>query len=141
MMAVMRVLCDDVEVGGQITPADVSAVAARGVKSIICNRPDNEAAGQPGSADIEAAAKAAGLEYRHIPMAGNVPLELIETSRAAYADMPKPIVAYCGSGMRSTVLWCFACVKDKGVDFVLMRASEAGYELTHIRPSLEAYAR
>ena len=47
------------------------AEAARaGFKSVVNNRPDHEhGPGQPTSAEIEAAARAAGLEYRFLPVA------------------------------------------------------------------------
>ena len=55
-------------VSGQIAPADVAEAAALGVTLIVNNRPDGEEPGQPSGAEIEAAAVAAGLEYRHIPV-------------------------------------------------------------------------
>jgi sulfide:quinone oxidoreductase len=49
-----------VSVSEQVSPEAVADIAAAGFKSIICNRPDGEGADQPGFAEIEAAAKAAG---------------------------------------------------------------------------------
>ena len=56
-------------VAGQIAPADVAALKAQGVTMIVNNRPDGEDVGQPTSAEIEAAARDAGLDYRHVPIA------------------------------------------------------------------------
>jgi len=53
--------------------------------------------------------------------------------------MPRPIFAYCASGTRSTVLWCFAHVQSLGVDGVLDGAAKAGYDLGHIKSSLTQF--
>ena len=54
----------------QLEPAAMALVAQAGFKSVINNRPDHEGgADQPTSAAIEAAALAAGLSYRHLPVA------------------------------------------------------------------------
>ena len=63
-----RTLDETILVAGQIQPEDVATAAAQGVRTIINNRPDDEQAGQPRGAEIEAAAKAAGLGYAHIPV-------------------------------------------------------------------------
>ena len=63
-----RQLDDKTFVCGQITPGEVAAIKDLGVTMIVNNRPDNEDEGQPTSAEIEAAAKAAGMEYRHVPI-------------------------------------------------------------------------
>ena len=57
----------------QIVAEDLQAVAAQGVRLLVNNRPDGEEPGQPSSAEIEAAARAAGLDYHHIPVAGGFP--------------------------------------------------------------------
>jgi uncharacterized protein (TIGR01244 family) len=81
-----------------------------GFKSVINNRPDFEhGPGQPSNADIEAAARAAGLEYRFLPVDGGYqsPQEI-----AAFAklleELPRPILAFCRSGARSTRLYMAA---------------------------------
>ena len=54
---------DHVSVSGQISPDDIPALKAAGFTTIVNNRPDGEAPDQPSGAEIEAAAKAAGLAY------------------------------------------------------------------------------
>ena len=39
-------ITDQFPVSAQLTTADVKALASRGIKSLICNRPDGEAADQ-----------------------------------------------------------------------------------------------
>lgn len=140
-MSAFRPLTDDVSVGGQVMPDDMADLAARGIKTIINNRPEGEMPGQPGSEALSAAAKAAGIDYVYLPMAGGISLELIEGSAAAYADLPGPKIAFCASGMRSVALWCFALVKDNGVESVLQTAADAGYNLAHMKGVLEGYAQ
>ncbi len=55
---------------------------------------------------IEAAAKAAGLKARYIPVvAGQISDEDVAAFGAALAELPGPVLAYCRSGARSTALW------------------------------------
>lgn len=77
-----------------------------GFKSVICNRPDGEAADQPEYVDVEAAAKLAGIETSYIPIyPGMMGHEEITAFKAAMKDLPGPILAYCRSGARSTILF------------------------------------
>jgi uncharacterized protein (TIGR01244 family) len=83
------------------------AQAARaGFRSVINNRPDfEEGPQQPTNASIEAAARAAGLEYRFLPVNGMYQSreEIVEFARLL-AELPRPILAFCRSGARSTRL-------------------------------------
>jgi sulfide:quinone oxidoreductase len=49
----VRKLTDDVFVAPQIEVSDIPALAARGFRTIICNRPDGEALEQPSFSEIE----------------------------------------------------------------------------------------
>ena len=51
----IKQLNDAFSVSSQISTEDVKALADRGVKSLICNRPDGEAADQVNVSEIEAA--------------------------------------------------------------------------------------
>jgi sulfide:quinone oxidoreductase len=101
-------LTADYSVSGQIKPADVAGLAAMGYKSIICNRPDNEGFFQPVYADIEKAAKEAGLECRFIPLGRPMTGDPLGDTIKAIKEMPKPILAYCASGNRSQQLFMAA---------------------------------
>jgi uncharacterized protein (TIGR01244 family) len=58
-------------VAPQLTPDAMAELARLGFRSVVNNRPDFEhGPDQPTSAAIEAAAVAAGLEYRHLPVDG-----------------------------------------------------------------------
>jgi len=122
-------------VSGQIAASDLAEVAAAGVKTIVNNRPDGEEPGQPAGAEIEAAARAAGLAYRHIPVAGGIsPAQVDAMAEALVAG---PALAFCRSGTRSTFLWALARAKQGADGASLLRAAaEAGYDLNPIRPYL-----
>lgn len=97
----------------QVHPEDIPALAAAGMRSIINNRPDYEGgAGQPTSAQLEAAARAAGLEYRYLPVppAGHTP-EQARSMVDAVDSLPQPVVAFCRTGRRSAALYRLG--KDK----------------------------
>ena len=136
----MKPLAENIHVSGQITTDDIESLANAGVKTIINNRPDSEAAGQPSSEQMQRASEKLNLTYIYLPMAGGISADLINGSITAYESSPKPIFTYCASGTRSTVLWCFAHVKDQGIDGVLNAAAAAGYNLEQIRLPLTNFA-
>ncbi len=135
----MKELPGDVFVTGQLLPAQIQALAEQGVMTFINNRPDMEAPLQPLSETLEAMAQGCGVDYHHIPMAGGLTAGLIEASCTAFEESPRPIVALCASGTRSSALWCFAHVEKLGVDGVLDAVSAAGYGLEQLRVPLEGY--
>ncbi|MEX8497751.1 MAG: TIGR01244 family sulfur transferase [Leptothrix ochracea] len=100
----------DVCVAPQLDPAAMAAAAAAGFRSVINNRPDFEGGpDQPTSAAVEAAAQAAGLIYAFLPVSGMYQSpEEIARFRALLDTLPKPILAFCRSGARSTKLFIAA---------------------------------
>lgn len=136
----MHELPGDVFVTGQLLPAQLQALAEQGIMTFINNRPDMETPLQPLSEDMERAAHHLSIDYFHIPMAGGISEGLIDASVTAYENAPRPILAFCGSGMRSTALWAFANVKAMGVDNVIKAVEESPYNLAQIYPMLKEYA-
>ena len=126
-----RQLDDKTLVNGQIAPEDVPALKEIGVTLIVNNRPDGEDAGQPESDDIEAAAKAAGIDYRHVPIARGLGPSDIEAMREAmHAAGEGKLFAFCRSGNRSTLAWAVAKSEDGVPTEELHRqANEAGFDL------------
>ena len=70
MAADIRTVTGSFSTAPQLLPQDMEEAAARGFALVINNRPDGEAPGQPTSAEMAAAAKAAGLEYLYVPVRG-----------------------------------------------------------------------
>jgi len=108
----LRQIDHDFAVAGQIAPADVPTLAAAGFRSIICNRPDHEEPGQPSYAEIEKAAKEAGLSAAFVPVrSGGVTADDVANMAAALEDAERPTLAYCRSGARSTTIYGLALRK------------------------------
>ena len=126
-----RQLDDRTLVSGQISPEDVPALKDLGVTLIVNNRPDNEDVGQPEGDDIEAAAQAAGIVYRHVPIARGLGPSDIEAMRdAMHAVGDGKLFAFCRSGNRSTLAWAVAKSEDGTSREELDRCvSEAGFDL------------
>ena len=105
-----RPVAPDVCVAPQLTPEAMAEAARQGFRSVINNRPDyEEGPEQPTNASIEAAAKAAGLQYAFLPVDGGYqsPEEIAAFARLL-AEMPRPVLAFCRSGARSTRLFVAA---------------------------------
>ena len=103
----LRQIADTVCVAPQLRPEAMAELARLGFKSVVNNRPDFEhGPDQPTNAAIEAAALAAGLQYRFLPVQGGWQSpEQIAAFAALLAELPAPLVAFCRSGARSTRLY------------------------------------
>ena len=103
----VRAIAPDVCVAPQLTPSAMAEAAQAGFKSVVNNRPDFEhGPDQPTSAQVEAAARAAGLEYRHLPVAGGYQSpDEIAAMATLLAELPRPLLMFCRSGARSARLY------------------------------------
>lgn len=125
-------LTEQLSVAPQIDVADLATLAARGFRSIINNRPDHEAPGQPGNAELEAAAQQAGLGWRHVPvLSGQFTEAQVRDFAEALDELPGPVLAYCRSGTRCCALW--ALQAEGPVEEVLATTRAAGYDLSMLR--------
>jgi uncharacterized protein (TIGR01244 family) len=124
-------------VAGQLWPDDIAAAAAEGVTMIVNNRPDGEEYGQPTAAMIEQAAREAGLDYRHIPVGGGFSQAQVEAMAQAIEAAKGPLLAFCRSGTRSTLLWALArAAAGDSAEEIAAKAAAAGYDLAPIRAYL-----
>lgn len=126
-----RQLDEKTLIGGQIVPEEIAGLKALGVTLVVNNRPDGEDEGQPASADIEAAALAAGLDYRHVPIArGMGPSDVEAMREAIHACGDGRMFAFCRSGNRSALAWAVARNEDGVEREELKRCAEgAGISL------------
>ncbi|MEO6581056.1 MAG: TIGR01244 family sulfur transferase [Sphingomicrobium sp.] len=129
-----RQLDDRTFVCGQIAPGDIAAIKDLGVTMIVNNRPDHEDEGQPTSAEIEQAARAAGLDYRHVPIVRGMGPTDVEAMRDAIAAVGDgKLVAYCRSGNRSALAWAVARSEDGVPREELERCADgAGFSLAPV---------
>ena len=123
----------DTFVAGRIEPADMGEIAAAGVALVINNRPDHEEPGQPLGDDIRAAAEAAGLTYRFVPVAGGLSAQQVEAMAEALDEAEGKVLAFCRSGTRSTYLWALAqSRRGADADTLFRQAAAAGYDLSPV---------
>jgi uncharacterized protein (TIGR01244 family) len=115
----------------------MAEAAARGVTLAVNNRPDDEEAGQWTSADLEAAARAAGLDYIHIPVGLEFSEEKVAALTEALMGTEGRVLVFCKTGTRSTYLWALAQAKAGESPEALDRsARRAGYSLGPLMPWL-----
>jgi uncharacterized protein (TIGR01244 family) len=126
----------------QIGPGDVAEAAARGFSLVINNRPEGEAEDQTPGPAIAEAVRAAGMDYRAIPVVpGGFDEGQVRDLADALAQADGPVLAYCRSGTRSTLLWSLAqALGGRATDNIIVDAAGAGYDVTPIRPLLEQLA-
>ena len=138
----IRQINESISVAPQIGVEQVAEIAAAGFKTIVNNRPDDEAAGQPSGDAIRAAAEAAGLKYVSIPVThAGFSHPQIDAMTQALTDSDGPVLAYCRSGTRSCNLWALAAAKaGRNPNLLLAQAEDAGYDRRGIRPMLDALA-
>jgi uncharacterized protein (TIGR01244 family) len=103
-------IAPDVSVAGQLDPAAMHEAVRMGFRAVVNNRPDYEGGyDQPTNAQIEEAAKAAGLVYRHLPVSGAYQSpEDAERMARLLRELPRPLLMFCRSGARSTRLYMLA---------------------------------
>ena len=113
--------------------ADLPAAFALGVRCIVNNRPDGEDAGQPSSAEMERAARDAGLDYLHAAVAGAPDADTVARV-AQVLESGSPVLMYCRSGMRSAAVWALAmrALDRATADDLRDAAAGAGYDLSRI---------
>jgi uncharacterized protein (TIGR01244 family) len=126
----------------QIGLTDVAEARARGFALIVNNRPEGESEDQVPGPEIEAAARESGLGYLAIPIThAGFSEEQVRAMAEALADAPGPVLAYCRSGTRSTLLWSLAqALEGRNPDAIAADAARAGYDVASIRPLLEMLA-
>ena len=116
---------------------DIGELADRGYRSIIGNRPDDEAPDQPKWNDLKAAALARGMEAIHIPViASQINAADIRAFREALERLPKPVAAFCRTGTRSTLLWALANEASLTAEERINIAAREGYDLEPFRALL-----
>ena len=138
----IRKITDTYAVSPQIAPEDLPAIAAAGFRTIICNRPDDEVPVELQSEALRIATEAAGLTFVDNPVThAGLNAEMVRVQKEALEASDGPVFAYCASGNRSSIVWSLGHAGQIPVDEIIEATSRAGYDLTKLRPMLEAAAR
>lgn len=126
-------LTEAFSIGPQIRPGDVAALKEAGFRAIICNRPDGEGTDQPSQEEMAGAAKAAGLEFRYLPVTpGIVTDDTADAFGKALGELPGPVFAYCRTGTRSATLWSLSEANRRALPEILGRTKAAGYDMNGV---------
>lgn len=139
-MSDFRQLSDTVWASPQIDLSDVANAAAAGFALVINNRPEGESPDQTSGADIAAAVRAAGMDYCAIPITpGGFSRDEVDAMSKALAEASGPVLAYCRSGTRSTLLWSLARA-SAGDDpaAIAEAAGQAGYDISPVRAIVDS---
>jgi sulfide:quinone oxidoreductase len=130
-------ITESLTVSDQITPGDVPALAAQGVKTIINNRPDHEEPNQPENAALSAAARAAGIAFIEQPVSFSTIQPRDGLAFGAHVQSaPGKVHAFCRTGRRCIALWTLANVHAMGTHAVLEKAATLGEDLRGLAPML-----
>lgn len=141
-MSDFRKLSEAVLASPQLGLDDIASAASAGVTLIINNRPDGEAPDAPQGAEIEAAARAAGIDYCAIPVSpGGFGNSQVAAMQEALESAQGTVLAYCRTGTRSTLLWALAQARaGADPDQIAMAARAAGYDVGPVRQAMTALA-
>ena len=135
-MTEFRHVTDQISVAPQIALEDLPRAAELGFKLVINNRPDGEEPGQPTGAEVEAAARAAGLDYVHIAVRGGPTPDQVEANYRAVEAADGPVLAFCRSGTRSIVTWSLGQFQadERSREELIELGAQAGYDLSGAFP-------
>ena len=141
-MSQFRKLSDEFYASPQVTPQEISEAAAMGIALVVNNRPDGEAPDQPPGADIEAAARAAGMDYLAIPVgSAGFSEPQVDRLQQALAGASGPVLGFCRSGTRSTLLWSLARARSgEDPESIADAAAAVGYDVAPVRPAMDMFA-
>ena len=123
-------LTGELSVAPQILATNMRGIAEAGFRSVICNRPDGEGSDQPVYSEIERSAAEHGLQARYLPAeSGKVTDEQGAAFGVLMAELPKPVLAFCRTGMRSTTMWALSQAGQMPLPQIIERSSKAGFDL------------
>ena len=137
----IRPITPDYAVSPQIEPSDLPAIKAAGYVTVIDNRPDGEIPPHLHTEAMRSAATALGLTFVANPVIGGM---LTQANVTAQGDAIKastgPVLAYCASGNRSSIVWALSQAGTRPVDELVGLPARFGYQLDHLRAQIEALA-
>lgn len=137
----IRKIDDSISVSPQITPEQVAEIARLGFRTLVANRPDREEPGQPAMDDLEQAAAEHGLKWVYLPVeSGHIRDADVDAFAPILEEADKPILAFCRSGTRCTVLWALSSARHMPLEPIVQRAGQAGYDINGLLPRLQQQA-
>ena len=124
-------------VSPQIEIEDIKQLADAGFTKIICNRPNEEIPSELHSDFMAIAAKEAGISFDILPLTHQsmTPENILKQATlidAAYG----PVLAYCATATRCTVIWALGQSGKISADDIIQTALNAGYNIEGLRQAL-----
>lgn len=137
----IRPLTDHYSVTPQITPDDIAAIKAAGYATVIDNRPDPEIPAPLHAEAMREAVEAAGMAFVLNPVfPGQLTLDNVEIQRQAIDTATGPVLAYCASGNRSSIVWALANAGRMPTDALIAAGAKYGYQLAQFRGMIDQLA-
>lgn len=139
--ATVRTLAPGIFVAPAISAADVAMLKQGGVALVVDLLPDDEAAPQARSQQMEAAAREAGVDFVYAPTRSQpITPEAVAGVGKALATGKRPVLVYCRSGSRASRTWALAeASRPDGMDSagILRAVAGAGYSADDLRGELD----
>lgn len=123
-------LTPTLEVTAFLNTEQIHELANMGVQTLICNRPDDEEPGQPKVEELQAIAERLGLQWHHQPViSGQVTDEQGEAFGRILGQAKAPVVAFCRTGARSSMLWALQQRHYQTGEEIVAHLKSVGYDL------------
>ncbi len=133
----IRSITPTYSVSQQISAEDFPAIAEAGFTTVICNRPDVENPPFLQASVMSEAAMQAGLKFEFLPLTHQTMTpENIEKQFEMVENAGGPVLAYCASGTRCSVVWALHQAGKQSADAILEQTARAGYDLSGLRGAL-----
>lgn len=137
----IRPLTDTYAVSPQITSEHVAEIAAAGFTTVICNRPDGEIPPDYQADALRDAVEAAGMVFVVNPVIGGaITMDNVTAQGTAISQSTGPVLAYCASGNRSSIVWALSQAGNRPTDELISIPARYGYMLEPFRPTIEQLA-
>jgi len=133
----IRAITEKYAVSEQIAPEDFPAISEAGFTTVICNRPDIENPPFLQAHVMAEAAALAGLQFVDLPLTHQTMTPDNITKQFDIVENAEgPVLAYCASGTRCSVIWALSQAGKQSADDILAQTAQAGYDLSGLRGAL-----
>jgi uncharacterized protein (TIGR01244 family) len=138
----IRPLTETYAVTPQIMPEDIAAIVDQGFTTVICNRPDGEIPSEWHAETMRALVEGAGLTFVINPVIGGaITFDNVTAQGEAIAQATGPVLAYCASGNRSSVVWALSQAGKRSTDELIAIPARYGYMLEPFRDTIDSLAQ
>jgi uncharacterized protein (TIGR01244 family) len=121
-----------ISVGGQPTEEDLKSLKAEGFAAVVNLRREGEQNQPLDPAQEGVVAKAAGLQYFHIPVNSADPKrEQVAAVKAALDQVKGPVYVHCQGGGRACTMALLASEPGASPDQMMKQAEGAGFPVTN----------